>query len=273
MHRTPERVRRHYEIEKELALRLMRATRDERRQLYGTLYNELFARVPDHPQLVSAEHPARQEDIGILIRLLRKFLSPSDVYLEIGAGDCLLVRECAKYVKQAIAVDVSDTILLKTPLPRNCDKRLSDGCTIPAAPGSVTLAFSNQLMEHLHPDDAVDQLRSIYECLASGGKNLCITPHRFSGPHDVSRSLDRTATGFHLKEYSITELCSYFYGVGFRAVRLVVYVKGKVATVPVGPLLRVERALELLPYGWRRRVAESPIFRVFFQRLIVLGMK
>ena len=61
-------------------------------------------------------------------------------------------------------------------------------------------------MEHLHPDDALEQLQNIYSALVPGGIYLCITPNRLSGPQDVSRDFDMVATGFHLKEYTISEL-------------------------------------------------------------------
>jgi predicted SAM-dependent methyltransferase len=34
---------------------------------------------------------------------------------------------------------------------------------------SVDLAYSNQLMEHLHPDDASEQLANVYRALKPGG--------------------------------------------------------------------------------------------------------
>src|SRR5205823_1094642 len=49
--RSLERVRAQYEVERELADRLLRASEDERPGLYASVYRELFRRVPDHPQL------------------------------------------------------------------------------------------------------------------------------------------------------------------------------------------------------------------------------
>lgn len=57
--RSPERLRAHYEIERELAARLRRSTREQRLQLYGQVYDELFERVSDHPQHTMQETPAR----------------------------------------------------------------------------------------------------------------------------------------------------------------------------------------------------------------------
>jgi len=46
--RSPERVRAHYEIERQLADRLRAAPKEARRQLYSEVYDELFERVADH---------------------------------------------------------------------------------------------------------------------------------------------------------------------------------------------------------------------------------
>jgi predicted SAM-dependent methyltransferase len=51
-------------------------------------------------------------------------------------------------------------------------------------------------MEHLHPDDAFEQLKQIYTALTPGGLYICTTPNRLTGPHDVSKYFDETAAGF-----------------------------------------------------------------------------
>ena len=53
--RTPERLRHHFEVEKELADRIRASSREERTELFSRLYDELFERVPDHPRLVRRE--------------------------------------------------------------------------------------------------------------------------------------------------------------------------------------------------------------------------
>ena len=60
--RTPERVRAHYEIEMGLAASLRSANREDRKRLYGELYDELYRRVPDHPQLTRQHMPAEAHD-------------------------------------------------------------------------------------------------------------------------------------------------------------------------------------------------------------------
>ncbi len=85
-------LRRHYEIEKELADRLRVATESERPSLYRSVYDELFRRVPDHPQNVWKEGPAEQAS---RTAEQLQFLRPESVYVEIGCGDGHLERGAA----------------------------------------------------------------------------------------------------------------------------------------------------------------------------------
>ena len=256
--RTAERIRAHYEVERELADRLRNAPREERRGLYSLVYDELFERVPDHPQLtrkVSVDDTRVQ--VGLQIRFLRHFLRPGITFLEIGAGDCSLSAEVARTARHVYALDVSESISSLAERPANLEIVISDGVSIPVPPGSVDFAYSNQLMEHLHPEDAFEQLRNIIRALAPGGRYVCITPNRLNGPHDVSSHFDREATGFHIKEYTVTELARLFRAAGFAKARAYAQARGRVALVP-GPLVAgIERAINALPFGAQRQLAHA----------------
>ena len=193
-------IKRHYAVERALADRLRKAGRSERLTLYAELYNELFKSVPDHPQVTAHTTPeATASETARQFGILCPFLTKDSIVLEIGAGGCHLSQEVARHVRQVYALDVSDEIATRTILPANCKLVLSDGLTVPVPEGSVDVAYSNQLMEHLHPDDAVEQLHNVYRALKPGGAYICITPNALCGPHDVSRGFDREPTGFHLK--------------------------------------------------------------------------
>ena len=95
--RTPEELKQHYLIERELADRLRRADRADRGALYGSLYDELFRRVPRHPQLtLKQDAETRAKAVAVRLLLLRRFLRPDTLFLEIGAGDGSLSSEVAK---------------------------------------------------------------------------------------------------------------------------------------------------------------------------------
>jgi SAM-dependent methyltransferase len=234
--RMPEQIRAHYEIEKELANKLRYATKQERLSLYSSLYDELYRRVPLHPQLTRKLSPIeRLKPVLLQLRFLRKFLNDTITFLEIGPGDCALSFEVAKYVKHVLAIDVSGEISKSSALPNNFTLILSDGINIPVQPNSVELAYSYNVMEHLHPDDALDQLKGIFTALIPGGTYICITPNRLTGPHDVSKYFDLIATGFHLKEYTTLELSRLFKKVGFSRVKVFFGAKGIYLALP--PLL------------------------------------
>jgi SAM-dependent methyltransferase len=249
--RTADRLRQHYDIEKQLANRLRAASSEERRTLYPQLYDELFTRVPDHPQLTRDERETAA-DVAAQLSLLKPFLDPTVRFLEIGAGDCALSASVAPLVTRAYAVDVSAEIVQGVPLPDNLEVVLSDGTNIPVPDASIDVAYSNQLMEHLHLDDALVQLRNLYDALAPGGVYLCITPNRLTGPHDISKYFDDVATGFHLREYTIRELRKIFLDTGFHRTAVVIGGRGVYRRTGDGWVRAVESAFACLPPRVRR---------------------
>jgi SAM-dependent methyltransferase len=100
----------------------------------------------------------------------------------LGAGDCALSLEIAKRVKHVFAVDVSEQITAGVQTPDNLTVVICDGCTIPLPANTVDVVYSNQLIEHVHPDD----LASAREC-----------PQRAQTERDLSvrdaEPLERTA--------------------------------------------------------------------------------
>ncbi len=273
---TIEQIKDHYEIEKELASRLRNSTREERQQLYTSVYDELFKRVPYHPQLtqkLSTEDSARF--VALSMRFLRRFLNPNSIFLEVGPGDCSLSLEVAKHVRKVYAVDVSNEITKGLNFPQNFELVISDGVSIPVAENSINIVYSDQLMEHLHPDDAIDQLQNIYKVLLPGGLYICSTPNQLSGPHDVSMCFDEVATGFHLKEYLVNELYNLFRQAGFSKVSLYKSYKQISVKIPLLPitvfmLKRCEEIISRLPFPLRRKIAN---LLILFRGMTVVGTK
>ncbi len=273
---TIEQIKDHYEIEKELASRLRNSTREERQQLYTSVYDELFKRVPYHPQLtqkLSTEDSARF--VALSMQFLRRFLNPNSIFLEVGPGDCSLSLEVAKHVRKVYAVDVSNEITKGLNFPQNFELLISDGVSIPVAENSINIVYSDQLMEHLHPDDAIDQLQNIYKVLIPGGLYICSTPNQLSGPHDVSRCFDEVATGFHLKEYLVNELYNLFRQAGFSKVSLYKSYKQISVKIPLLPitvfmLKRCEEIISRLPFPLRRKIAN---LLILFRGMTVVGTK
>jgi SAM-dependent methyltransferase len=268
--RTLEQIKEHYKIEKELATKLRNARKEERQYLYNDLYDELFKRVLSHPQLSrKANIEVSTREVAQKMRLVSKYLKSESIFLEIGSGDCLLSFEVAKRVKKVYAVDVSQEIIQYSTCPQNFKLIISDGCSIPLTKNTATVAYSNQLMEHLHFDDALEQLHNIYQSLVPGGVYICITPNRLCGPHDISKYFDEEATGFHLKEYTQTELSKVFHQVGFSKLKAYIGGKGIYLRFPLFIIKIVESLLMQMPFKLRNRLGNFLPIRALLGAIIV----
>lgn len=270
LQRTPEEIRNHYLAEKELADQLRSSMPEERGALYLTVYEELFRRVPSHPILFRTVKPAQRDKvIRWQLQFLKRFLKPSHSFLEIGAGDCALAMAVAKMVAKVYAVDVSAKLTDSIAPPENFELRVSDGCSVDVSDNSVDVAYSNQLMEHLHPDDALRQVHEVYRVLKPGGVYVCVTPNRLGGPYDISRHFDTVATGLHLKEYTVTDSSDLFRRVGFGRIRDYVGARGLYVRPPLTVLRAFEAVLETLPHGFRQRICDSmPLRPAMMIRLV-----
>jgi SAM-dependent methyltransferase len=267
-------IEEHYKIEKELANKLRNSTKEQRRRLYGSVYDELYERVPFHPQLIrKVDARATAVAVARQMRLLKKYLRPKSTFLELGPGDCSLSFEVAKYVKHVYAADVSAEITRHLVHPENFTLIISDGCSVPVPEGSIDIAYSNQLMEHLHPDDAFEQLQNIYKALARGGIYICVTPNRLSGPHDISMYFDKVATGFHLKEYTFNELDSLLRKVGFSKVQACIGGRGIYLKCPLFLIRYCEKIVNLLPFSLMSKISNILPFKVVLAMIVIIGLK
>lgn len=260
--RSAEEIHNHYLVEKDLANKLKSSSAQERGALYLSVYEELFRRVPNHPILFRRVEPAIQRQaIRWQLQFLRRFLKPSHSFLEIGAGDCALALEVAKVTARVYAVDVSAKLTESIALPSNFELRISDGCSVDVPDNSVDVAYSNQLMEHLHPDDALKQIREVFRALKPGGVYVCVTPNRLGGPYDISRSFDSVASGLHLKEYTITDSSALFRSVGFGRIRAYIGARGVYVRPPLAAMRTFEATLGMLPHRFRQTFCDTKLMR------------
>lgn len=258
--RTPDQLREQFETERRLASKLKAATREERKTLYSSVYDELFQSIPHHPQLTRKENAARELRDGLvrgLVDLVSRVLDQGATFLEIGAGDCAVSLAVTSKCRKVFALDVSAQISRNDAPPANFELILSDGLSIPVAAGTVNVAFSHQLLEHLHPDDALEQLINVRAAIAPKGFYMCITPSSLSGPHDISKYFQDQPGGFHLKEYSTSELIRLFKSAGFSRFQVFFWSKGVLLRLPAGPVAMLEGLLKLAPRSWQRRLSNA----------------
>jgi hypothetical protein len=116
--RSLDRLRAHYDLEVQLARRLMNAPKAQRLSTYGLVYAELFAGVPDHPQRARRQTDERDR-VDVQLRELHRHLGKAKVFLEIGAGDCRLSFAVCARVGRVVAIDVCDQLVDLDHAPEN----------------------------------------------------------------------------------------------------------------------------------------------------------
>jgi len=96
--------------------------------------------------------------------------------------------------------------------------RTTDGVNLSQFEKEATYdaVISTQVIEHLHPDDLVTHFSNALALLKPGGICVFDTPHRGTGPHDLSDLLGFERPQFmHLKEYDYCELRDALKKAGF----------------------------------------------------------
>jgi SAM-dependent methyltransferase len=205
--RTYEQIKNHYEVEKRLADKLLHTKREERSEVLRAMYEELFRAVPDHSRLTRQKNLAlSQRRVKSQVHLVRKYVDASSTVGEFAPGDCAFCLEMSKHAKFVYGIDISDQRVAPSNFPENFQLIIYDGYHVDLPPQSLDVMFSDQLIEHIHPEDTPLHFQMVAQLLKPGGRYIFRTPHRFSGPHDISRFFSDTPEGFHLKEWTYTEL-------------------------------------------------------------------
>ena len=262
--RPEDQIREHYEVELALAERLRCSNKEQRSlgKLYTLVYDELYRRLPHHQQLTRKQSAT---DTAKALRwqygMVGRFIKQDTHFLEVGPGDCCLSFQVAGVARQVTAVDISNIITEHQSVPKNFSLAISTGSDIPLPSHTVDVAYSNQLMEHLHPEDAYTQLSEIYRALIPGGRYICVTPNKVNGPWDISFCYDEAAQGLHLREYSLSELSALFKAVGFKNLRTYAGARGWYLRFPIALVVRLEAILSGMPFRIRSTLGRSLFIR------------
>jgi SAM-dependent methyltransferase len=269
--RSLAQLREQFDVERELALALWQAPPDVRRSMYPAVYAELFRRVSHHPHNVRRHDPvAARKHVEAQLAILSPHINNNSRVLEIGAGDGSFAAAAAQHVAQYVAVDVAtDHVQVDA---ANCTFHACDGVTFDVPPGTIDVAYSYQVVEHLHPDDVIEQTAAIYNVLAPKGTYVCVTPHAYMGPSDISRFFSHRPLALHLHEYTNKELARIFTEVGFSRVFCQVSLKIRQVLFPVWVVGALEGSLGWMPHRLRRRLTQHVPLRPILS-ICMVGIK
>jgi 2-polyprenyl-3-methyl-5-hydroxy-6-metoxy-1,4-benzoquinol methylase len=123
--------------------------------------------------------------------------------------------------------------------------------------------YSNDVLEHIHPDEAADFLEKCSQLLHPSGSLCLVTPNRFTGPGDASIlrfPRGSRSVGLHLREYSLNELVQLLRSYGFQSISSRLYSEGrgrrgsKTREIYTRLKLAAESSLAILPTAARVRI-------------------
>jgi SAM-dependent methyltransferase len=218
---TEQMILAHWELERQLTLELLQSTAENRWDTFERCYTRLYAELDWLNHLVGQAIPTPPpERFGIWIEAIGS--PPKSIY-EIGSGKGELISYLAQNGFDCKGTEITRERGQKhlAQPQANLSWGISDGVHLDnfEPPETYDVVVSDQVIEHLHPEDLDAHLKSVHRILKQGGRYLFCTPHRYTGPHDVSRvfKID-LPKGMHLKEYTYQELVEAINRAGFKRI-------------------------------------------------------
>lgn len=214
-----EHVKHHVELEGRLTQDLLASKPDERWQVFEKAYSMLYTELP---WLNKADDDdatvGRVKDFSNWTKLVKE---PAFIF-EIGSGKAELLKFFAARGNKCVATEVTrERGARHSGSSDNIEWHSTDGVNLDQfePKGAYDVVISTQVIEHLHPDDLVTHFSAARAIAKPEGIYIFDTPHRGTGPHDLSAPLGYQRPKFmHLKEYDYAELRAIVKRAGYRRV-------------------------------------------------------
>jgi len=160
-----------------------------------------------------------------LVKTLRPELEGRSI-LDVGCGSGAFLFSCTRNIehRELMGLDVFAKDLAVA--EKNLKFKRSDVVNF-ELDRPFDVAVTDNVYEHIAPQDVDQHLQSIRAALNPGGNVIILTPHRAFGPWDVTRIIDNSNTGWteargtHINEVSYGELVTKLRSNGFDDVRTI----------------------------------------------------
>ncbi|MCA1839407.1 MAG: class I SAM-dependent methyltransferase [Actinomycetota bacterium] len=242
---TEEMVLEHWDLERQLTDELKASTPEDRWAVFEEAYTRLYRELDWMNKVIETANRAPDEfQFGDWLFMIGS--PPRSVY-EVGSGRGELIRFLATqgYACKGTEVTRQRGEMLAEHHP-NLTWGTTDGIHLGRfeEASSFDAVISDQVIEHLHPDDIVEHFKGAIDILRPGGSYSFVTPHRLYGPLDLSRVFGKTEPEcMHLKEYTYREIVVALRDAGFADIRVPLKLPRKVRRALRGhPRPRLSRA-------------------------------
>lgn len=155
---------------------------------------------------------------------LYKHYIKDKIGVDYGCGYGSFTNGAGKISKRVYGIEASRKIVtqIRKSSKINVTFLCRQSMILPFKSNSIDYFYSTEVLEHLHPDDAVLHLKEVYRCLKRGGVYILLTPNKIFGPSDVSKFFLKkgsSSRGLHLKEYTYDSLNKILSSIGFKKIR------------------------------------------------------
>jgi len=283
-----EMILRHWELEKELTQKLLESTPENRFEVFEECYSKLYSELIWLNEYVKKNIPYSTMDRGFRIWLTLIGAPSTQRIYEVGSGKAELISFLARNGYSCVATEITRERGKKYS-EENVTWQNSDGVHFGTFEqhGSYDVVISDQVIEHVHPDDTQDHFRGVHEILKPNGKYIFRVPHRFTGPHDVSKVFKcEKALGMHLREMTFHETRKLINNSGFskfgivligaRKIIIKMFSKDRMISTSFyfHSLILIEGIIRLIPGRKNRLSAIRMAARVgFFPDIFVVAIK
>jgi 2-polyprenyl-3-methyl-5-hydroxy-6-metoxy-1,4-benzoquinol methylase len=183
-------------------------------------------------------------------------------FFELGFGSGIMLEAAARAGYRVGGLEVAgqlfDEAKNKLPVEHHGNLWLGDFCATDFGNqnNSYGVVYWNDVFEHIPADEISDYLLKLNGLLKPGGKLVTITPNWHMRPSDVTVQFNpprTTASGFHLKEYTLAEVRKLLLSSGFARVQTPTYISR--SAIYLSDMLDItsvkasmEPLLEMLPF-------------------------
>lgn len=217
---TEEMILEHWNLERCLTKELLGSNPENRWETFERCYTTLYSRIDWLNQYIDSDKKIspdqRYHDWAYLIGK-----PPKKIY-EIGSGKGDMISYLATIGHKCQGTEITrERGKIHVRENPNLSWDISDGVHFERfeIPGSYNVVVSDQVIEHIHPDDLSEHFKGVLSILSKDGKYIFATPHVWYGPWDISKvfKYDK-AMGMHLKEYTYQEIKELSAAAGFRQI-------------------------------------------------------
>lgn len=195
-----EQIAHHAELEGHLTDELLKSTPENRTAIFSRAYTRLYSELP---WLVGTGTSSGAEQWASLMK-------PGSSVYEIGSGAGYVVRSLGARGFKCVGTDLSaERERVALAQDANVSWETTDGVHLSrfTAENQFDYVISDQVVEHLHPDEILTHFKEARKLLKPGGRYIMRTPYAPEGPADLSVVFGEAKPVFmHLHEFGYDEI-------------------------------------------------------------------